>query len=148
MLNFNGYIRQNLEDSITKYYMSSSLSASIDNFYAANNSEETKQSPAIITEVGSASELFIGSGIWVMPVIVQQIYPYENTGSVDSKNLSYKNFMAVTYTASFAESVISSSNNTIIIYDVQNLGENGSIQENHWIDEIQMQITAVSQVES
>lgn len=139
----NGYILEQVERGFTSYLASSSLSSSVPHFYQGNSSTETKESPAVIVQAASMEEDFYGSGIWHVDTRVFFIYPYETTGSADTRNAIEETLSSTLFTGSLGDSIATGSGK-LAIYDIFSRGTNISIQDNHWVSEYAFEVIATS----
>lgn len=139
---YSSYILEKTEAAITTYLASSSLSGSISNFYASNNSIADKESPAVIVECNSGDEDFLGSGIYHIMTRIYYIYPHEHTGSLSTKNSSYDVFTQVLYDNDNLIANITGSVSNLNIFDIFGKGIGNSIQDNHWVSEHVLEVVA------
>jgi len=136
----SAYILEECESGLINY-LSSSLADPDFSYYKGMDTGE-KQTPSIVVQATQADEDFLGSGIWHVGIRTYFIYPYVDSGSLETRHLKYNQFTDKLYNSmSFAD--ITGSVSHLSLYEVYGKGISNSIQQDHWVSENEFEFVAV-----
>lgn len=134
-----GYILERAENALATHLSTSFADTTFQYYTGMDNGD--KVTPCVTVQAVSADEEFLGSGVWHVAMKVYFIYPFEDSGSLLTRNTLYGNFVSHLYDTNLATSMSVSAN--IAVYDVYGKGQANSVQQNHWIGEHELDVVAV-----
>jgi len=111
----NGWILEKSEYAWANY-LSGSLSSSVSVY--TGDSVITKEGPDIICVTTDADEIENGSGVYGVNTLISFRYPFNDSGSVDAKNLIESELMNAMFNNASIINDLTGSVNNLHIYDV------------------------------
>jgi hypothetical protein len=137
-----GYILEQCEAGLLNY-LSSSMADPEFTYYTGMDIQE-KLTPCVVVQATTADEDFIGSGVWHVGMRTYFIYPYEASGSLETRNTKYTNFTEKLY-HSMSLADVTGSTSHLNLLDVFGKGVANSVQQNHWVGENELEFVATYQ---
>jgi hypothetical protein len=135
------YILEECETALLNY-LSSSIADPDFSYYKGMDTMSEKETPSIIVQATQCDEDFIGSGVWHVGIRTYFVYPFEGSGSLDTRHGKYQTFTEKLY-VSMSLAAVTSSVSHLNLYDIYGKGIANSVQQDHWVSENEFEFVAV-----